>query len=78
MKPPSTMKDQAIQLKKDGNELFSLKKYEAIEKFTKAISLDGQNAVFYANCVASYWALQRFVGRVFRLHNFLNWKSRCD
>ncbi|KIJ94563.1 hypothetical protein K443DRAFT_355043 [Laccaria amethystina LaAM-08-1] len=55
-----TMKDQAIQLKEEGNKLFSLKKYdEAIEKFTKAISLDGQNAVFYANRSASYWALKR-------------------
>lgn len=56
----STLKDQAIQLKEDGNKLFSQKKYdEAIEKFTRAISLDGQNAVFYANRAASYWALKR-------------------
>ena len=62
----STMKDQAIQLKEEGNKLFSLKKYDgAIEKFTKAIGLDGQNAVFYANRSASYWALQRFRWTVF-------------
>ena len=64
----STMKDQAIQLKEEGNKLFSLKKYdEAIEKFTKAIGLDGQNAVFYANRAASYWALQRSVDDVLPL-----------
>ena len=64
----STMKDQAIQLKEEGNKLFSLKKYDqAIEKFTKAIGLDGQNAVFYANRAASYWALQRFVDDVLPL-----------
>jgi hypothetical protein len=64
MKPPSTMKDQAIQLKEEGNKGFSLKKHdEAIEKSTKANS---QNAdVFYANHSASYWALQRFRWRCF-------------
>jgi len=61
MATTSTLKDQAIQLKEEGNILFSLKKYdEAMEKFTKAIGLDGQNAVFSANHAASYWALQRF------------------
>ena len=35
-----------------------------IEKFTKAIGLDVQNAVFYANHAASYWAFQRFVDGV--------------
>jgi len=33
----------------------------------KVISLDRQSAIFYANCVASYWALQRFVDGVLLL-----------
>ena len=32
----------------------------------------------WSNRVAPYWGLQRFVGRLFQLDNFLNRKSRCD
>ena len=48
-------------LKGRGNELFSLK------MFDEAIGLDGQNAIFYDNRAASYWALQRFVEGVLLL-----------
>jgi tetratricopeptide (TPR) repeat protein len=52
----------AAGLKAEGNELFGRKKYDqAAIKYTKAIELDGNNAVLYANRVACHLALKRFV-----------------
>lgn len=43
---PST----AVQLKEEGNALFVKKDFvRAYEKYTEAITIDGQNAVLYAN-----------------------------
>ena len=52
----------ALELKAEGNELFGQKKYiEAAIKYTKAIQLDGVNAVLYCNRAACHLALKRFV-----------------
>ncbi|KAF9015046.1 hypothetical protein BDQ17DRAFT_1320035 [Cyathus striatus] len=55
-KSPSTdEKVEAEKLKQTGNSLMSSKKYdEAIEAYTKAISLDPTNPVYYSNRAAAY------------------------
>jgi hypothetical protein len=48
------------QLKEQGNALYIKKNYTlAIAKYTKAIALDGNNAVLYANRAACQLALQQ-------------------
>jgi small glutamine-rich tetratricopeptide repeat-containing protein alpha len=52
-KPNNT--ELAEELKKDGNKLLAAKDYEgAIKKYSEAIALDDQNAVYFANRAAAY------------------------
>lgn len=49
----SDTKAEAAKLKDEGNALFIKKKYsEAHAKYTEAIAMDDQNAVFFANRAA--------------------------
>jgi len=53
--------EEAERLKRVGNEAFVAKKYdEAISHYTKAISIDPENAVLYSNRSACYAAKQRW------------------
>ncbi|XP_013786316.1 small glutamine-rich tetratricopeptide repeat-containing protein alpha-like isoform X2 [Limulus polyphemus] len=48
-------KEKAEKLKNEGNNLMKLEKYtDAIECYTKAIKLDGSNAVYYCNRAAAH------------------------
>ncbi|XP_076352981.1 small glutamine-rich tetratricopeptide repeat-containing protein beta-like isoform X1 [Tachypleus tridentatus] len=48
-------KEKAEKLKNEGNNLMKLEKYtDAIECYTKAIMLDGNNAVYYCNRAAAH------------------------
>lgn len=54
-KATDTEKAEAEKLKASGNAFMSSKQYDkAIEAYTKAIALDGNNAVFYSNRAAAY------------------------
>ena len=56
----ATNNPTASQLKEQGNDCFFKKDYpNAILKYTKAIELDGTNAILFANRSASYSALKR-------------------
>ncbi|KAJ3333440.1 hypothetical protein HDU76_008062 [Blyttiomyces sp. JEL0837] len=52
---PEAIKAKAEALKSAGNKLMADRKYkEAIEKYTDAIALDPENAVYYANRAAAF------------------------
>lgn len=53
--PTSEDRAKAEKLKQEGNSMMTAKKYdEAIEAYTKAITLDGSNPVYYSNRAAAY------------------------
>ena len=52
---------QADYLKNEGNKLFQSKRYKkSIGKYTSAIRLDPNNAVYHANRSAAYLELKKF------------------
>ena len=57
-------KNNPDALKEAGNKAFSLKQFdEAIELYTKAINLDQNNHVYYANrMLAIFYSTHIFVG----------------
>ncbi|KAJ3787671.1 hypothetical protein GGU10DRAFT_393812 [Lentinula aff. detonsa] len=53
--PSAEDKAKAVQFKRSGNSLMSVKKYdEAIEAYSQAISLDSGNPIYYSNRAAAY------------------------
>jgi stress-induced-phosphoprotein 1 len=61
----------AEELKTQGNAAFARKDYhEAIDIFSKAIGLDGNNHVLYSNRSASFAGIQ--VKRILKLGNLNN------
>eukprot|EP00494_Astrolonche_serrata_P025129 UN25390 len=55
------MADEAIKFKQLGNECLKKKDYQgAYENYTKAISLDSTNHVFYANRAAALLSLEKY------------------
>lgn len=59
------MKAEAEKLKNDGNNLMKADKYkEAYEKYTSAIEIDSQNAVFFCNRAAALLKLNDYQGAV--------------
>ncbi|KAJ3750994.1 putative stress-induced protein STI1 [Lentinula detonsa] len=53
--PSAEDKAKAVQFKRSGNSLMSVKKYdEAIEAYSQAISLDSGDPIYYSNRAAAY------------------------
>lgn len=53
--PTSTEKEEAEKLKMEGNDLMRAEDFQgSIEKYTKAIEIDGSNQVFYCNRAAAH------------------------
>lgn len=60
----------AEQLKSEGNVLFGKANFElAIEKYTAAIEIISDNAIFYANRSACHIGLKRSVSNLLLLHD---------
>ncbi len=56
----------AASLKDAGNRLFTQKNYQAAhEEYTKAIALDPQNAILWANRSACHLSLKQYVQSLF-------------
>lgn len=54
------VKQEAEREKNEGNNLMKMERFEdALKCYTKAISLDGNNAVYYCNRAAAYSKLNR-------------------
>lgn len=58
--PTAEQKEKAEEFKNEGNTLMRGEQYEkAIEMYTKAIALDGSNAVYYCNRAAAHSKLNK-------------------
>lgn len=52
---------EALKLKDEGNELLKAQKFQdAIDKYTEAIKLDGNNAVFYSNRAQAHIKMESY------------------
>ena len=64
---PAERKERAAQFKEAGNALFREEKYaEACEKYTAAVDLDDQNAVYLGNRSACHFHLEKQVSDLYR------------
>lgn len=53
---------EAAKIKEEGNKLFSSKQYsQALDKYSKALRVGGDNAVIFSNRSACLLSLGRFV-----------------
>lgn len=63
--PSAEDKSKADKLKAEGNALMSAKKYdEAIASYTKAITLDATNPIYFSNRAAAYASKSDFLSAV--------------